>query len=232
MWKLYIDFKIKNKDAFISLQKRFQKFKEEEKQDILNSDDTKWMKLFLNEAYNYLLPLSDKESYLSMINLFEREEYEIISCELKHDKERKTNKLIVEVYSYVSDGLDSIRKLIKTFNKYNNIGSYMFEVMSDVEATIKALSIEEGGRQNEFVNGYRPAHLVKNDYLTTGVHEYYDTYKIKLGEYGLGTITFITPEAYPHCLWIGKVIKVQEGSRIVGDAKIRKIFNKLLIKND
>jgi elongation factor Tu len=44
----------------------------------------------------------------------------------------------------------------------------------------------------------------------------------------LGTITFITPEAYPHCLWTGKIINIQEGARIVGTAKIIKINNPIL----
>lgn len=100
--------------------------------------------------------------------------------------------------------------------------------MADVEAIITFLKTEEGGRPNSCFSGYRPAHLVKEDYLTTGVHNYYDKEEVLLGESVLGTITFITPEAYPHCLWEGKIITIQEGSHIVGSAKITKIFNESL----
>jgi len=71
--------------------------------------------------------------------------------------------------------------------------------------------------------------LVKDDYLTTGIHQYYDREKVELGETVLGTITFINPEAYPECLWVGKRISIQEASHIVGYAEITKIFNETLI---
>ncbi|MEN2775321.1 hypothetical protein ABCY62_09820 [Acetivibrio clariflavus] len=48
------------------------------------------------------------------------------------------------------------------------------------------------------------------------------------GETVTGTITFITPEAYPHCLWEGKVINIQEGNKIIGYAKVTKVMNELL----
>lgn len=51
---------------------------------------------------------------------------------------------------------------------------------------------------------------------------------IPLGESALGTITFISPEEYPNCLWEGKVINIQEGSRVVGYATVTKIFNEIL----
>ncbi|MFT8352499.1 hypothetical protein [Clostridium saccharoperbutylacetonicum] len=41
-------------------------------------------------------------------------------------------------------------------------------------------------------------------------------------------IKFISPEEYPHCLWEGKVINIQEGSNIVGQAVITRIFNNSL----
>lgn len=50
-------------------------------------------------------------------------------------------------------------------------------------------------RNNTFFDGYRPAHLIKDDYLTTGIHKYYDRESVKIGESVLGAITFITPEA-------------------------------------
>lgn len=44
-----------------------------------------------------------------------------------------------------------------------------------------------------------------------------------------GTITFITPEAYPHCLWPGKALPILEGSRVVGQATVIAVLNPLLL---
>ncbi|MES1180987.1 MAG: hypothetical protein ABUL66_03900 [Verrucomicrobiota bacterium] len=99
----------------------------------------------------------------------------------------------------------------------------------DVEAEITILSAKQGGRP--VLSGYRPAHKMKDDYLTTGIHEYLSCDRILPGQTVCGHITFITPEAYPHCLWIGREIDMQEGDRVVGRARITKIFNPLLEKS-
>ena len=96
--------------------------------------------------------------------------------------------------------------------------------LPDVEAIFEF----NGTRANPAADGYRPAHLVTNNYLTTGLHHYYQTHAVPPNGTAKGTITFLSPEAYPHCLWIGKKINIQEGARIVGCATITKIFNPLL----
>lgn len=83
-------------------------------------------------------------------------------------------------------------------------------------------------RKHPAVNGYRPQHRVKEDYVTSGAHHYYDTDTVAPGETACGTITFLSPEAYPHCLYVGKVIPICEGARIVGTATVIKILNPLL----
>ena len=75
-----------------------------------------------------------------------------------------------------------------------------------------------GTRKNSVMSGYRPDHLIKDDYLTCGVHNYYKEGFIMPNETVSGTITFIAPESYPHSLWIEKIINIQEGDRIVGTA--------------
>lgn len=94
----------------------------------------------------------------------------------------------------------------------------------DVEAIFKFNST----RKSPARDGYRPAHLVNDHYLTTGVHHYYGVESVPPNGTAKGTITFITPEAYPHCLWVGKKITIQEGVRIVGYATITSIYNPLL----
>lgn len=88
--------------------------------------------------------------------------------------------------------------------------------------------IFNGTKKNPVVSGYRPDHLIKDNYLTCGVHNYHKDGLVMPDESVLGTITFITPEVYPHCLWIGKEINIQEGARIVGTAKIISIHNPIL----
>ena len=61
---------------------------------------------------------------------------------------------------------------------------------------------EDGGRYSPINSGYRPNHLVRENYLTSGVH-YYDREKVLPGELVIGTRTFITPEACPNCFWEG-----------------------------
>lgn len=86
----------------------------------------------------------------------------------------------------------------------------------DIEAEVTFLRTEEGGRSRPVITGYRPNHLVRDDYLTSGTHEYINAEVVNPGETAHTRITFITPEVYPHCLWVGRVINVQEGGHLVG----------------
>ena len=85
----------------------------------------------------------------------------------------------------------------------------------------------ENNKKENIFDGYRPAHLIKDNYLTTGKHNYYSE-----SEDGIlrGTIVFISPEEYPKCLWVGKKIKMYEGKEYIGYATIEKIFNDYLKK--
>ena len=100
----------------------------------------------------------------------------------------------------------------------------------DVEAEITLFSSAEGGRQTPAQSGYRPQHKIREDYLTSGTHHYIGCTEVLPGQTVKGTITFITPEAYPHCLWVGREIDIQEGGRVYGRARITKILNPLLEK--
>lgn len=102
----------------------------------------------------------------------------------------------------------------------------IFEQPPDVEVVFEF----NGRRKTPAADGYRPSHLVVNDYLTTGIHHYYNVDTVAPNGSARGTITFLSPEAYPYSLWIGKKLNIQEGERIVGYATIIKIFNPLLDK--
>jgi translation elongation factor EF-Tu-like GTPase len=102
----------------------------------------------------------------------------------------------------------------------------------DIEAEVTYLPTSSGGRTNPVYSGYRPNHLIRDDYLTSGYHEYLDKEEVAPGERARAHIWFITPEVYPHTMWIGKEIRVQEASRLVGYAKVIRVFNKTLERSD
>ena len=93
---------------------------------------------------------------------------------------------------------------------------------------VKVLFEFNDTRKTPASDGYRPAHLVKDNYLTTGIHHYFEVDSVPPNGTVKGTITFISPESYTNCLWIGKKINIQEGERIVGFATIIDIYNSIL----
>jgi elongation factor Tu len=102
----------------------------------------------------------------------------------------------------------------------------------DVEAEFTLLTTEQGGRRSSpALSGYRPEHKVRDNHLTTGYHTYVDCDQVWPGQTVRCSIKFISPQAYPHCLWVGREIDVQEGSRLVGRVRITKILNPALEKH-
>ena len=101
----------------------------------------------------------------------------------------------------------------------------MEKIVFDREPDVEVVFEFVGIRRNPATDGYRPMHLVTDNYLTTGVHHYYEVQTVPPNGTARGTITFITPDAYPHCLWVGKKINIQEGEKIVGYATILKVLN-------
>ncbi len=104
---------------------------------------------------------------------------------------------------------------------------YLVEVkVMQLKQDVEVLFHFIGDRRGRIYEGYRPAHMVKEGYLTTGVHTYYnintDSNEIR------GGIIFLSPEDYPACLWIGKKIEMYEGKEIIGYATITRIFNSIL----
>ncbi len=98
----------------------------------------------------------------------------------------------------------------------------------DIEAEVTFLFTAAGGRSKPAFSGYRPSHLVLPDYLTSGHHEYKTKAEVFPGESAIADIWFLSPDQYPHSMQVGMVIRVQEGSRLVGHAKVLKIYNEVL----
>ena len=100
----------------------------------------------------------------------------------------------------------------------------VFDRAPDAEVTFRF----NGTRRGSVADGYRPAHRIREDYLTTGVHQYYDVSEVAPNGTARGTITFLTPDVYPHTLWVGKTIDICEGERVVGTATVEKVLNPIL----
>ena len=100
------------------------------------------------------------------------------------------------------------------------------QLKPDVEAIFEFV----GDRKRKVFEGYQPAHLIGENYLTTGMHSYYNLEDGSDKELR-GTITFISPEAYPKSLRVGEKIPMYEGRTRVGYATITNIFNPILSKS-
>jgi len=86
-----------------------------------------------------------------------------------------------------------------------------------------------GYRKNNLYEEYRPAHLICKNCLNAGVYSYYKLENDVNGKIK-GTITFVSSEDYPACLWLGKQITMYEGKNVVGHTTITNIFNPILEK--
>ena len=117
----------------------------------------------------------------------------------------------------------SLGHLIKQSAERLNLCNKEANIMNQLP-DVEVIFEFNGTRKSPANDGYRPAHLITDNYLTTGIHHYYGVESVP----PKGTITFLSPESYPHCLWIGKKISIQEGAHVVGYATITNIYNPLL----
>ena len=87
---------------------------------------------------------------------------------------------------------------------------------------------EKSGREKPVFSGYRPHYKVLDDLLTTTDHFFIDQEKVEPGEKVKAFVAFINPDAYPKSLWKGKVVSVQEASRVHGEATIIEVYHNQL----
>ena len=78
-------------------------------------------------------------------------------------------------------------------------------------------------RQTPVKDGYRADHRFDEQHISIGVHHYQRVSQVSPSELAFGTISFVAPEYYPHSLYEGKEILIQEGEKIVGSATVIKI---------
>lgn len=102
----------------------------------------------------------------------------------------------------------------------------------DAEIEFKLTEPTPEGTVKRVLSGYRPTYEIKPDYWTSTHHEFAKVGGVTAGEVSFAEVWFISPEAYPNSLWIGRIITVGEGVRPVGTAKVVCVFNQALLRND
>lgn len=84
------------------------------------------------------------------------------------------------------------------------------------------------GKVKIVFSGYRPIYDIRPGYWTSTLHEFVGVPEVKTGEEAIANVWFITPGTYQHSLWVGRVLTVAEGSRMVGTSTVLEIFNEIL----
>ncbi len=102
----------------------------------------------------------------------------------------------------------------------------------DISPALVVLFELNGSRKGFVCSGYRPGHLIKENYITTGIHNYNNKILVEPDGKAIGTITFISPECYPHCLCEGDKIAIIDGTKTVGHAIILEVLNPILKGNE
>lgn len=99
----------------------------------------------------------------------------------------------------------------------------------DIEAEIRFLTTEEGGKVNPCRSGYFPNHDFGNDgFFVDARHTFPDAEEIPPGDTVRQQMDSLAPESQQGRLYEGFTFTVQEGGRIVGHGRITKVINKKL----
>lgn len=98
---------------------------------------------------------------------------------------------------------------------------------ADAEVILKLSFSLASGRST----GYRPHYALRADYQTSVVHEFIDKESVPPGGEVAALVWFLTPEVYTNALWVGQTLDVSEGARIIGEARITRIFNPVLARD-
>ncbi len=135
------------------------------------------------------------------------------------------NELLIENKMY-SQGY-TLKDIVESGRK--RLEKFCFETYEpDILAKVTFFKDTDDSRKTPAVTGYRPAHQILSDYLTSGEHIYFEDDAVFPGETVNAYIRFISPEYYQKSLKIGMELNFNEGSRVVGSITVTKIFNDIL----
>lgn len=94
----------------------------------------------------------------------------------------------------------------------------------DIEAEIRFLTAEEGGRHTPAKSGYRPQ-FYYNGHDWDAHQEYPDAGWVHPGETARMLLWFLCPDAHFGRVQVGMEFEVREGARVVGRGRVTKILN-------
>lgn len=93
-----------------------------------------------------------------------------------------------------------------------------------IEAEIRFLTTEEGGRRGYVVSGYRPQFFYDGQ-DHDAVHEFPDADRVLPGQTVRVHITFFHPENHIGRLYPGKKFSIREGVQVVAEGRVTNILN-------
>ena len=94
----------------------------------------------------------------------------------------------------------------------------------DIEAEIRFLTSEEGGRHTPVWSGYRPQ-FYYDGHDWDAHQEYPDVEWVHPGETARTLLWFLSPDAHLDRVQVGMEFEVREGARAVGRGRVTKILN-------
>jgi translation elongation factor EF-Tu-like GTPase len=101
----------------------------------------------------------------------------------------------------------------------------------DIEAEVRFLSTEEGGKTIPCRSGYRPNHdFGIEGALNDAHHDFPDGAEVRPGDTARSLMSFLDPEAQRGRLYEGFTFTVQEGRRVIGQGRITKVLNQDLLR--
>src|SRR5580704_6570488 len=96
---------------------------------------------------------------------------------------------------------------------------------ADLEVMFELTAVSDAGGSRTVYSDYHPHYAVRSDYQTSARHEFLDSESATSGQPARALVWLLTPEVYPSCMWVGRILGVFEGSRIVGRATVVRILN-------
>lgn len=86
------------------------------------------------------------------------------------------------------------------------------------------------GNVKRVLSGYRPLYAIAPDLWTSTYHEFIGVPHVDTGERARAQVWLLAPEQYPGTLWVGRELKVAEGSRDVGVATVVAVHHPSLVR--
>lgn len=100
----------------------------------------------------------------------------------------------------------------------------MLTSLPDIEAEIRFLTAEEGGRHTPVRSGYRPQFCYEG-HDWDAHEEYPDVELVHPGETVRTFLWFLSPDAHLGRVQVGMKFEIREGPRVVGCGRVTKILN-------